>query len=136
MSDTMGDSARKGSSSPLLESSSASAAGSASSIQTLGNIVVSIVGTGVLGLPFAFKVAGWLAGAVGVIVAGVSTYYCMLILVSDSKFILLSGFSFSYHLGIEFVVCPGWGDIWRLVNALLFRKWQQALFSTTFECLA
>ncbi|KAF8006874.1 hypothetical protein BT93_K1009 [Corymbia citriodora subsp. variegata] len=79
----MGDVGRKGSSSPLLESSSSSSssAGSASTIQTLGNIIVSIVGTGVLGLPFAFKVAGWLAGAVGVIITGVSTYYCMLILV-------------------------------------------------------
>ncbi|KAL3715937.1 hypothetical protein ACJRO7_007659 [Eucalyptus globulus] len=80
----VGDGGRKGSSSPLLESSSSSsssAAGSASSIQTIGNILVSIVGTGVLGLPFAFKVAGWLAGAVGVVVTGVATYYCMLILV-------------------------------------------------------
>ncbi|XP_030531809.1 amino acid transporter ANT1 [Rhodamnia argentea] len=79
----MEDGGRKGSSSPLLESSSVSppAAGSASSIQTLGNIIVSIVGTGVLGLPFAFKIAGWLAGSVGVMIAGASTYYCMLILV-------------------------------------------------------
>ncbi|KAK4799188.1 hypothetical protein SAY86_024553 [Trapa natans] len=74
----------KGSAVPLLESSSISApsiAGSASSIQTLGNIIVSIVGTGVLGLPFAFKIAGWLAGSIGVAMAGLATYYCMLILV-------------------------------------------------------
>lgn len=66
---------------PLLGSSHR---GTASSIQTLGNILVSIVGTGVLGLPFAFRVAGWLAGTVGVIVTGLSTCYCMLILVRDS----------------------------------------------------
>ncbi|KAJ0088636.1 hypothetical protein Patl1_32821 [Pistacia atlantica] len=63
---------------PLLQSSSSS--GTASSYQTLGNIIVSIVGTGVLGLPFAFKVAGWAAGALGVIIVGLSTYYCMLLL--------------------------------------------------------
>ncbi|XP_068653505.1 amino acid transporter ANT1-like [Aristolochia californica] len=55
--------------------------GTSSSLQTLGNIIVSIVGTGVLGLPFAFRVAGWLAGSIGVIIAGVSTYYCMTLLV-------------------------------------------------------
>ncbi|XP_031283665.1 amino acid transporter ANT1-like [Pistacia vera] len=64
---------------PLLQSSSSS--GTASSYQTLGNIIVSIVGTGVLGLPFAFKVAGWAAGALGVIIVGLSTYYCMLLLI-------------------------------------------------------
>lgn len=67
---------------PLLGSSHR---GTASSIQTLGNILVSIVGTGVLGLPFAFRVAGWLAGTVGVIVTGLSTCYCMLILVQCRK---------------------------------------------------
>lgn len=75
----------KGSAAPLLESSSIatpSITGSASSIQTLGNIIVSIVGTGVLGLPFAFRIAGWLAGSIGVAIAGLATYYCMLILVS------------------------------------------------------
>ncbi|KAF6160897.1 hypothetical protein GIB67_025432 [Kingdonia uniflora] len=62
-------------------SSSSSLSGTSSSIQTLGNIIVSVVGTGVLGLPFAFKVAGWLAGSLGVIIAAICTYYCMLLLV-------------------------------------------------------
>ncbi|XP_015690543.2 amino acid transporter ANT1-like [Oryza brachyantha] len=48
--------------------------------QTLGNIVVSIVGTGVLGLPYAFRTSGWLAGALGVAGAGAATFYCMLLL--------------------------------------------------------
>ncbi|KAI9153169.1 hypothetical protein LWI28_007086 [Acer negundo] len=64
---------------PLLQSSSSS--GTASTTQTLGNIIVSIVGTGVLGLPFAFRVAGWFAGSLGVTIAGISTCYCMLLLV-------------------------------------------------------
>ncbi|KAJ4963479.1 hypothetical protein NE237_023418 [Protea cynaroides] len=63
---------------PLLESTTG---GTSSWTQTLGNIIVAIIGTGVLGLPYAFRVAGWLAGALGVTIAGVSTYYCMLLLV-------------------------------------------------------
>lgn len=70
---------------PLLEvaaSAGGRSSGRATAAQTLGNIVVSIVGTGVLGLPYAFRVAGWLAGSLGVAAAGVSTYYCMLLIVS------------------------------------------------------
>lgn len=82
---------RKGVSVPLLESSST---GAASTAQTLGNIIVSVVGTGVLGLPFAFRVAGWLAGLLGVFIAAVSSYYCMLLLVSSFiNFFFLSFFS-------------------------------------------
>ncbi|XP_065857128.1 amino acid transporter ANT1 [Euphorbia lathyris] len=65
---------------PLIESSS-SPTGTASAIQTLGNIIVSVVGTGILGLPFTFRVAGWFAGSLGVLLAGTATYYCMLLLV-------------------------------------------------------
>ncbi|KAI4348837.1 hypothetical protein L6164_009509 [Bauhinia variegata] len=68
----------KGIATPLLESLPS---GSASKLQTLGNIIVSVVGTGLLGLPFAFRIAGWLAGLLGVAIAGISTYYCMLLLV-------------------------------------------------------
>ncbi|XP_024027011.1 amino acid transporter ANT1 isoform X2 [Morus notabilis] len=64
---------------PLLDSGAA--LGTTSTVQTLANIVVSIVGTGVLGLPFALRIAGWLAGSLGIIVAGLATYYCMLLLV-------------------------------------------------------
>ncbi|KQJ89699.1 amino acid transporter ANT1 isoform X2 [Brachypodium distachyon] len=55
--------------------------GGATWAQTLGNVVVSIVGTGVLGLPYAFRTAGWLAGSLGVAAAGCATLYCMLLLV-------------------------------------------------------
>ncbi|KAI0511856.1 hypothetical protein KFK09_012490 [Dendrobium nobile] len=70
---------------PLLDSlpptSHRRIAGGATWAQTLGNIVVSIVGTGVLGLPYAFRMAGWLAGTLGVAVAGASTFFCMLLLI-------------------------------------------------------
>ena len=62
---------------PLLEE----ARRGATPAQTIGNIVVSIVGTGVLGLPYAFRTAGWLASALGVAAAGAATFYCMLLLV-------------------------------------------------------
>ena len=77
---------------PLLESSSK---GTASIAQTLGNIIVSVIGTGVLGLPFAFRIAGWLAGLFGVIIVGLCSYYCMLLLVSS--FISPFFFSFFFH---------------------------------------
>lgn len=60
---------------PLLSSKRAS------KLQTLGNIIVTVVGTGVLGLPFAFRIAGWVAGSLGVAIVGIATYYCMLLLV-------------------------------------------------------
>ncbi|PNT73906.1 hypothetical protein BRADI_1g03980v3 [Brachypodium distachyon] len=63
---------------PLLEGRGTK--GCATPAQTLGNIVVSIVGTGVLGLPYAFRTAGWLAGSLGVAGAGAATFYCMLLL--------------------------------------------------------
>ncbi|CAL4928041.1 unnamed protein product [Urochloa decumbens] len=63
---------------PLLEGRRSGAG--ATPAQTIGNIVVSIVGTGVLGLPYAFRNAGWLAGALAVAGAGAATFYCMLLL--------------------------------------------------------
>ncbi|XP_054803913.1 amino acid transporter ANT1-like [Prosopis cineraria] len=63
---------------PLLESLPSR---TGSKLLTMGNIIVSVVGTGVLALPFAFRIAGWLAGSLGVAIAGLTTYYCMLLLV-------------------------------------------------------
>lgn len=65
---------------PLLSSKKTS------KLQTLGNIIVTVVGTGVLGLPFAFRIAGWVAGSLGVAIVGISTYYCMLLLVGYLHF--------------------------------------------------
>ncbi|KAH7689478.1 Amino acid transporters domain-containing protein [Dioscorea alata] len=69
--------------STLLESNSSN--NGATSMQTLMNIIVSIVGTGVLGLPYAFRTAGWLAGSLGVITAALLSYYCMLLLVQCKR---------------------------------------------------
>lgn len=70
---------------PLMESSSM---GAASTAQTLGNILVSILGTGILGLPFTFNVASWAAGLLGVFIVAVSSFYCMLPLVSSFIYFL------------------------------------------------
>ncbi|GLJ23089.1 hypothetical protein SUGI_0435880 [Cryptomeria japonica] len=55
--------------------------GSASIAQAFGNIIVSIVGTGVLGLPYAFKISGWAASASAILLSALLTYYCMMLLV-------------------------------------------------------
>lgn len=49
--------------------------------KTFFNIVITVVGAGVLGLPYAFKQSGWLQGLL--ILAGTSAamYYCMMLLV-------------------------------------------------------
>eukprot|EP01018_Ginkgo_biloba_P011949 Gb_34829 [translate_table: standard] len=55
--------------------------GRASTSQAFGNIIVSIVGTGVLGLPYTFRVSGWAPALGSIVLAGSLTYYCMMLLV-------------------------------------------------------
>ncbi|XP_072980364.1 amino acid transporter ANT1-like [Typha angustifolia] len=57
----------------------------ATSAQTVGNIVISILGTGVLGLPYAFRFAGWLSGSIVVTIVGIVIYYCMMLLIQCRK---------------------------------------------------
>ncbi|MCO5561538.1 hypothetical protein L7F22_015158 [Adiantum nelumboides] len=59
--------------------------GNASAARTFGNIIVSIVGTGVLGLPYTFQVSGWASGTLAVVVSAALTYYCMCLLVNTRK---------------------------------------------------
>lgn len=94
----------KSNATPLLEEPVSSKR--ASKLQTLGNIIVTVVGTGVLGLPFAFRIAGWVAGSLGVAIVGISTYYCMLLLVGHlhfSVFLLKIQFFFSHG---SFLIFP------------------------------
>eukprot|EP00249_Psilotum_nudum_P010497 c22575_g1_i1 orf=364-1605(+) len=56
--------------------------GTVSSRKTFGNIIVSIVGSGVLGLPFTFKLNGWAVASIAVLLSATLTYFCMLLLVS------------------------------------------------------
>ncbi|KAL3698491.1 hypothetical protein R1sor_012567 [Riccia sorocarpa] len=55
--------------------------GRASTFKTYFNIIISIVGSGVLGLPYTFRVSGWVVAAVCVTVSAVLSYYCMMHLV-------------------------------------------------------
>ncbi|KAJ7525559.1 hypothetical protein O6H91_17G056700 [Diphasiastrum complanatum] len=53
--------------------------------KTFGNIAMSLVGAGMLGLPYAFKRAGWLAGSIALIVVAMATYYSLKLLVDARK---------------------------------------------------
>lgn len=64
---------------------SAGRRGSASVAQTFGNIIVSIVGTGVLGLPYAYKLSGWAPASAAILLSALVTYYCMMLLISCRK---------------------------------------------------
>ena len=55
--------------------------------KTLGNLIVSIVGSGVLGLPYAFKQSGWLYSLLCLLFMAVVSYYGMLLLVISRQHI-------------------------------------------------
>ncbi|GLJ40128.1 hypothetical protein SUGI_0822140 [Cryptomeria japonica] len=49
--------------------------------KSFGNILIAIVGAGVLGLPYTFKTTGWLTGIIMLGIVAALTYYCMMLLV-------------------------------------------------------
>nr|PNR53486.1 hypothetical protein PHYPA_007161 [Physcomitrium patens] len=53
-----------------------------SSCKTFFNIVIMVVGAGVLGLPHAFMQSGWLQGLLILEGTSATMYYCMMLLVS------------------------------------------------------
>ncbi|KAG0572037.1 hypothetical protein KC19_VG064100 [Ceratodon purpureus] len=67
--------------SPLLPVGNVELRPLSSTYKTFFNIVITVVGAGVLGLPYAFKQSGWLQGLL--ILAGTSAamYYCMMLMV-------------------------------------------------------
>ena len=52
-----------------------------SNLKTFANIFISIVGAGVLGLPYSFKRTGWLMGLLMLFAVAFLTYHCMMLLV-------------------------------------------------------
>uniref|UniRef100_A0A0C9RYI7 TSA: Wollemia nobilis Ref_Wollemi_Transcript_3738_1690 transcribed RNA sequence n=1 Tax=Wollemia nobilis TaxID=56998 RepID=A0A0C9RYI7_9CONI len=48
--------------------------------KSFGNILIAIVGAGVLGLPYTFMKTGWLAGIIMLGTVAGLTYYCMMLL--------------------------------------------------------
>ncbi|KAI5060723.1 hypothetical protein GOP47_0025143 [Adiantum capillus-veneris] len=53
--------------------------------KTFGNIIISIVGSGVLGLPYTFKRTGWLVSTITLAGIAILVYYCMMLLVWSRK---------------------------------------------------
>ncbi|KAL3681691.1 hypothetical protein R1sor_024647 [Riccia sorocarpa] len=72
---------------PLLPSGSTCPRGHplSSVKKTFGNIVISVVGAGVLGLPYTLKVSGWLAGLITLMIVAVACYYTMMLLVQCKR---------------------------------------------------
>ncbi|GJP52141.1 hypothetical protein CLOM_g11237 [Closterium sp. NIES-68] len=59
--------------------------------RALGNVVISIVGAGVLGLPFTFRQAGWLVGSCAIAGSASLSYYCMMLLVRCRRLVAERG---------------------------------------------
>jgi proton-coupled amino acid transporter len=53
--------------------------------KTFCNLVISIVGAGVLGLPYAFKASGWLEASLILCALSFTMYYCMMLLVRSRR---------------------------------------------------
>lgn len=53
--------------------------------KAFGNIIISIVGAGVLGLPYTFKRTGWVLSVLVLATVGLACYYCMMLLVWSRK---------------------------------------------------
>ncbi|CAI8608904.1 unnamed protein product [Vicia faba] len=56
-----------------------------SKFKTFANIFISIVGAGVLGLPYSFKKTGWVMGLLMLFFVAFLTYYCMMLLVQTRR---------------------------------------------------
>ncbi|OIW10759.1 hypothetical protein TanjilG_27705 [Lupinus angustifolius] len=56
-----------------------------SKFKTIANIFISIVGAGVLGLPYSFKRTGWVMGLFMLFIVAFFTYYCMMLLVHTRR---------------------------------------------------
>ncbi|KAK7379689.1 hypothetical protein VNO78_34378 [Psophocarpus tetragonolobus] len=83
-----------------------------SKFKTFANIFISIVGSGVLGLPYSFKKTGWVTGLFMLFLVAFLTYHCMMLLVHTRRKLHYSnvgspkinsfgdlGFVISGHLG-------------------------------------
>lgn len=56
-----------------------------SPLYMFSNIVIAIIGAGVLGLPYAFAKAGWLSGLILLFVAAILSYWGMMLLVFSRR---------------------------------------------------
>ncbi|XP_043714343.1 amino acid transporter AVT3B-like [Telopea speciosissima] len=81
--------------------------------KTFANVFISIVGAGVLGLPYTFKKTGWVFGLLMILAVSILTYHCMMLLVyTRRKLESLQGFSKINSFGdLGFTVCGSIGRI-------------------------
>jgi proton-coupled amino acid transporter len=56
-----------------------------SKFKTFANIFISIVGAGVLGLPYSFKKTGWIMGLLTLFSVAFLTYHCMMLLIHTRR---------------------------------------------------
>ncbi|MCD7448695.1 Amino acid transporter avt3c [Datura stramonium] len=98
--------------------------------KTFANIFMSLVGAGILGLPYTFKRTGWVMGSLLVISVAALTYYCMMLLVysrrkleSQSEAAKISSFG-----DLGFAVCGPVGRF--VVDAMIVLS--QACFSVGY----
>ncbi len=80
--------------------------GSSSQLQVAVNIFISFVGSGMLGMPFAFKQSGYLLGVISLFVMSTLNVYAMLLLVKTRQKLEARGNS-NIH---------GYGDVGRIVS--------------------
>lgn len=80
--------------------------GNSSPIQVAVNIFISFVGSGMLGMPYAFKQSGWLLGIMALSVMSTLNIYAMLLLVQTRQKLEADG-----HTGMF-----GYGDLGRIIS--------------------
>ncbi|KAJ7570197.1 hypothetical protein O6H91_01G110000 [Diphasiastrum complanatum] len=59
--------------------------------KTFGNVTISVLGAGVLGMPYAFKRSGWLAGSITLTAVAVIMYFSLMLLVQARRVIESQG---------------------------------------------
>ncbi|ESW30010.1 hypothetical protein PHAVU_002G117200 [Phaseolus vulgaris] len=89
-----------------------------SNLKTFANIFISVVGAGVLGLPYSFKRTGWLMGLLMLFSVAFLTYHCMMLLVlTRRKLQSLTPFTAIPSFGdLGFTIC---GPLGRLAVDLM-----------------
>ncbi|TMW90041.1 hypothetical protein EJD97_016260 [Solanum chilense] len=98
--------------------------------KTFANIFMSLVGAGVLGLPYTFKKTGWVMGPLLIISIATLSYYCMMLLVYSRRKLesQFEGAKISSFGDLGFAVC---GPIGRFVVDVMIVL-SQACFSVGY----
>ncbi|CAM8912957.1 unnamed protein product [Rhodiola kirilowii] len=70
---------------PLVITSDPNTPPLSSNLKTFANVFITIVGAGVLSLPYAFKRPGWVTSILILVPVSALTYHCMMLLVSPQE---------------------------------------------------